>query len=106
MPERIQLRRAKGWRLPDGAVSVARPTRWGNPYVVGQHGTAAECVHFYGLLICGYLLLSESPTIAEQRGIRNDVLDHIEELRGHDLACWCRSGQPCHADVLLELANP
>lgn len=35
-PKRIQLRRTKGWRMPEGAMSVARPTRWGNPYVVGD----------------------------------------------------------------------
>jgi hypothetical protein len=34
-PERIQRRRAKGWRMPDGAVYVGRPTKWGNPWIVG-----------------------------------------------------------------------
>jgi hypothetical protein len=33
------------------------------------------------------------------------MLDHIHELRGKNLACWCRPGATCHADVLLELAN-
>ncbi|WP_019732123.1 DUF4326 domain-containing protein [Mycobacterium avium] len=31
--------------------------------------------------------------------------DVVDELAGHDLACWCPPDQPCHADVLLELAN-
>jgi hypothetical protein len=26
-------------------------------------------------------------------------------LRGKNLACWCKPGEPCHADVLLEIAN-
>jgi hypothetical protein len=30
---------------------------------------------------------------------------HVHELRGKNLACWCKPGEPCHADVLLELAN-
>lgn len=37
--------------------------------------------------------------------LRRMVLDRLQELRGHDLACWCRLDQPCHADVLLGLAN-
>lgn len=37
--------------------------------------------------------------------LRRMVLDRLQELHGHDLACWCRLDQPCHADVLLELAN-
>jgi len=57
MPKRIQRRRTKGWRMPEGAVYVGRPTKWRNPFVVGEvHG-------------------------------------------------WCPLDQPCHADVLLELAN-
>ena len=105
MPERIRLSRARGWRLPEGTVSVARPTRWGNPYIVGQHGTAARCVVLYRFLLLGQLRVSSSPTLAGLEAIRADVLDHIGELRGRNLACWCRLDQPCHADVLLELAN-
>lgn len=37
--------------------------------------------------------------------LRRMVLERLQELRGHDLACWCRLDQPCHAEVLLELAN-
>ncbi|SII07108.1 Uncharacterised protein [Mycobacteroides abscessus subsp. abscessus] len=33
------------------------------------------------------------------------IRDRMTELAGHDLACWCPLDQPCHADVLLELAN-
>jgi hypothetical protein len=29
-----------------------------------------------------------------------------EELRGRNLACWCAQGTPCHADVLIVIANP
>lgn len=40
----VQQRRTKGWRKPDGAISVARPHKWDNPFVVGEHGirTAAS----------------------------------------------------------------
>lgn len=30
---------------------------------------------------------------------------YLRDLRGRDLACWCPLDAPCHADVLLELAN-
>jgi len=104
-PRRIQLRRAKGWRLPEGAVRVDRATPWGNPFVVGRDGTAADCVALYRRLLAGYLALTAATSIEDQRRARAHVLAHIGELRGKDLACWCRPGSPCHADVLLELAK-
>lgn len=106
MPKRIQLRRTRGWRLPAEAVNVARPGPWGNPFVVGKHGTRAECVDLYEKLLAGLICLSNGPAVAEQRRARDHVLAHMDELRGKDLACWCRlDGKPCHGDVLLRLAN-
>ena len=89
-PQRIQLRRIKGWRKPDGAISVARPHKWGNPFVVGEHGirTAEDAVRLYRQWLVGTHLRSQ-----------------VSELAGHDLMCFCPRGQPCHGDVLLELAN-
>ena len=89
-PERIQLRRSKGWRKPEGAIVVARPTRWGNPYRIGGGLSRADAVELYRRHLAG------SPhLVAEARTV----------LRGHDLACWCPLSEPCHADVLLRLAN-
>jgi hypothetical protein len=104
-PRRIQLRRAKGWRLPEGAVNCARPGPWGNPFRVGVDGTAAECVELHLQLLAGNACLTNGPSIAEQRAYRLWVMTHICDIVGKDLACWCRPGQPCHADVLLRLAN-
>lgn len=104
MPERIQLRRAKGWRMPEDAVKVDRTTPWGNPFIVGKHGTQAECVDLYRKLMAGYLCVSTGD-IAAQAAAREYVAAHREKLRGKPLACWCRPGTPCHADVLLEIAN-
>lgn len=113
MPKRIQLSRAAGWRLPPNAVVVARPSRWGNFYRVGEpmcRATIRRWGHSYrqfdGLDHCcpdraeavrrfgAVLAFDEAiwPTLREQ-------------LAGKDLACWCPLDQPCHADVLLELAN-
>lgn len=104
MTQRIQLRSAKGWRIPADAVKVDRTTPWGNPFVVGKHGTQAECVDLYRKLMAGYLCISTGD-IAAQDAARKHVVANREDLRGKSLACWCRPGTPCHADVLLEIVN-
>lgn len=104
-PKRIRLSRAKGWRMPDGAVKVDRSTKWGNPFVVGVDGTRAECVDLYAKLSAGYICLSAGPTVDEQRAARDSMKKAREELRGRDLACWCQLDAPCHADILLKIAN-
>ena len=82
-PRRIQCRRTSGWRKPEGAVYVGRPSRWGNPFRVGvQVTTAAEAVSRFK----AETLPSWSP-------------EWIASLRGRDLMCWCRPGDPCHGDA-------
>lgn len=78
--------------MPKGAVYVGRPTRWGNPYHVSGVTTAAAAVELYR----DYLRRAPS---------QGEVTQGLERLRGKNLACWCPLDQPCHADVLLELAN-
>lgn len=89
-PRRIQLKRSKGWKIPPNTVIVDRRSKWGNPWRVGYRGieTAEQAVRIFR----EYMLGGGSGM-------------PIEELRGKDLACWCSQDQPCHADVLLELAN-
>jgi hypothetical protein len=101
MPERIQLKRTKGWRMPPNTVVVARPSKWGNPYIVGESGvaTADECVALYREWMCGCCKYPLS------RWQRDALREQLHELRGKNLACWCPIGSPCHADVLLEIAN-
>lgn len=111
-PRRIQQRRTKGWRKPEGAVSVARPSKRGNHYrvVPVSRGYAVKDPqnNYWG----------HYPTIQDARAravhlYRVDVTDIDQgnipliqkELRGKDLMCFCPLDQPCHADVLLELAN-
>lgn len=89
MPERIQQKRTKGWKMPPNTVSVARPHLWGNPYRVSAECTPAEAVAAYRRLV-------------EDGAYRRQ---HLHKLRGKNLACFCPLDQPCHADVLLELAN-
>jgi hypothetical protein len=96
-PDRIQLSRAKGWRLPPGTVVVARPSIWGNPFRVGDFGIPdqAAAVQRYREWLAG--------RVAGPKHL--DLLIRLPELRGKNLACWCKPGTPCHADVLMELAN-
>ena len=99
MPRRIQRKRTKGWRMPENTVYVGRPTIWGN--------------YFYK--VENYeLWLEESRTIGTYYAMadalncykhRDEVLRRLPELKGKNLACWCPLDKPCHADILLELAN-
>jgi hypothetical protein len=104
MPERIQRKRSKGWKMPDNTVYVGRPTKWGNPFVVGKRGGA-------------YTALVKDQRHAWQlyRSIAFDNQRLVEaaraELRGKNLACFCPlptepyAPDCCHAAVLLEIAN-
>ncbi|WJY18703.1 DUF4326 domain-containing protein [Alteriqipengyuania flavescens] len=122
-PRRIQLKRTKGFGLPDNTRNVARPTAWGNPwrpsdyidagYQAGQHEARRTCVEIYRAWLTGTSHWALTGwTIAPP---------DLSALRGLNLACWCKlcsrhalgkprgvdcpDCEPCHADVLLELAN-
>lgn len=102
---RIQRRRARGWRMPEGAVVVDRSTPWGNPFVVGKDGTRAQCVRMFRLLLGGWLCLSAGPGIPEQRASMRWIRQRVHLLRDAVLACWCPPSAECHADVLADLAR-
>jgi predicted RNA-binding Zn-ribbon protein involved in translation (DUF1610 family) len=88
---RVQRSRAPGARMPAGAIYVGRPTRWANPYPVSTYGRTLA-VTLYRLHLAS----------------RPELLNAARhELAGRALACWCPlDGRPCHADVLLTIANP
>lgn len=96
-PKRIQRQRTSGWRMPEGAVYVGRPTKWGNPFKVGE-------VSYRHLDETNRAITAEKAVALFRANFFYSGLD-ATELRGKDLACWCRLDQPCHADVLLELTN-
>ncbi|WP_405375947.1 MULTISPECIES: DUF4326 domain-containing protein [unclassified Microbacterium] len=120
MPERIQQRRTKGWRKPGNTVRVARPSRYGNPFRIGERAIIndatgvivdnskrqsiivrdrAHAVALYRDAVEGHIWVAEPSYPFIPR--RNE----IETLRGKNLMCFCPLDQPCHADVLLEIAN-
>lgn len=97
-PRRLQLSRSPGWRLPPNAVSVAAPTKWANPFRPARrtpeaNEAAVERFREY---------LAANPALIDAARV---------ELAGKDLACWCplvgapQKQMPCHADVLLHIAN-
>jgi hypothetical protein len=90
-PRRLKLSRKKGARLPKDAVVVARPTKWGNPYRPEKMTRTRAVANYRRDLLAGKLRVS--------------VEDVLCELKGRDLACWCPLDGPCHADVLIEIAN-
>ncbi len=101
MPQRIQRKRTKGWRLedasdnPNGVVYVGRPSKYGNPYSVTPASrldaySRVSAVEFYKVH------LERNPQLVE---------DAKRELRGKDLMCFCPLHQACHADLLLKIAN-
>ena len=99
--------------MPPNTVKVSRPGIWGNPFV---HSDAAEAVAAYRRLIGrGEKSFDMGPDgLQFAKGAHRHTLhwafaewveENIESLRGKNLACWCKLGSPCHADILLELAN-
>jgi hypothetical protein len=90
--------------MPENTVSVCRPGKWGNPFPVGAQGFVFEdgsAVFYRGSGATPKIVvdLYRSRTAPKLRDKAR------AELAGKDLACWCKPGDPCHADVLLELAN-
>lgn len=112
--KRIQRKRTKGWKIPENTVYVGRPSRWGNPFTpdmtwndvnpnivemvpeIGHHPVLERVIGIDACLRLYHTYI--------QIGITEGFVN-LDELRGKNLACWCKEGAPCHADVLLELAN-
>ncbi|MFE6634707.1 DUF4326 domain-containing protein [Streptomyces tendae] len=127
-PRRIQRRRTKGWRAPDGAVYVGRGSRWGNPCTQirtpaldgsewereGRLGKTSGERHAFvhpDKTITYHLVKDATREQATQMFRQWLVLMPSlaeaarAELAGRDLMCWCPPDEPCHADVLLAIAN-
>lgn len=120
--KRVQRTRVKGGGMPEGAVYVGRPTKWGNPFFHAQQFLGLDvALKLYRNTVTGMwnpaLLdgLRYNPTIAYDDHCRfierftrfgeSPLVSVRLDLRGHDLACWCPLDRPCHADILLEIAN-
>lgn len=121
-PARLQISRRKGFdlqalsRATNGlpAVKVSRPAKWGNPFsreAAIESGYATEAT--WRAFVVGCFRDWLGPTQSgrnwwqgpESDRRRKAILDGLPSLRGKNLACWCTLDAPCHADVLIELAN-
>lgn len=90
MPQRIQRKRTKGWRMPENTVYVGRGSRWGNPYTLEFYDREHAVNNFKQFEV----------------GRRTLTKRNIQKLlRGKNLACWCKLNETCHADILLKIAN-
>lgn len=109
-PVRVQRRRVKGWRLPPNTVCVDRSTRFGNPFRVTYDRVNRWCV-----VTTEKRWYCSSERVARRFSVwkfrrwasnpNSTVRHHMDELRGKNVACFCRLDRPCHGDVLLEIAN-
>ncbi|MEU7787702.1 DUF4326 domain-containing protein [Amycolatopsis sp. NPDC049159] len=119
-PKRIQRKRTAGWRMPEGAVYVGRPSKWGNPIDLSDVGSQFPSLDdeqvarmvvrdFQALAARGELSFPNWQFVGGRRGpvawTYPSVAEIRAELAGRDLACWCPLDQPCHAELLLEIAN-
>jgi len=100
-PKRIQRKRTKGWKMPPNTVYVGRPGIWGNPFDMSRGEIRMSVLTWYRMWLTGRKNKQGSEKL------RIEVLTRLRigELRGKNLACWCKLSEPCHADVLLEIAN-
>lgn len=88
-PGVLNLRTCPGREVPAGAVLVDRRTPFGNPYLIGKDGTRTDVIAHYERWLLA----------------RPDLVEKAKaDLAGRDLVCWC-APKPCHADVLLRIAN-
>lgn len=102
--------------MPANTVKVDRATRYGNPYFVVQNGDLWHVAKWMkrGEVRIPIRCSSDFPqkTDATKAAVEMFRVKRIPEirsliagLRGKNLACWCKSDEPCHADVLLDEAN-
>ncbi|RMI09385.1 DUF4326 domain-containing protein [Cellulomonas triticagri] len=105
MPARFQMSRQHPWaRDNPEAVIVDRRTRWGNPYRVGDITPVWRDRYGWGFVHTRASAVEAFADYAQSRGAPY-TRALVAELAGRDLACWCPLDQPCHGDVLLQIAN-
>jgi hypothetical protein len=95
-PKRIQRKRIKAWKMPPNTISVCRPGTWGNPHKVEGRITDFDAVAMFEDDLINMRLKDRKGT---------PLLLRVHELRGKNLACFCKEKANCHGDILLAYAN-
>ena len=70
-------------------IYIGRPSKWGNPFVIGRDGNREQVIEKYREYMLGNARLLAAAK---------------SELKGKVLGCWC-APQSCHGDVLAEVAE-
>jgi len=114
-PIRVQRKRTKGWKMPENTIYVGRPSFYGNPFKVGQTYKTmddltvlgwGEALQYMTGPLTKIIDNSDATEMFEKWVNRNPFAkEDLEKLRGKNLACFCALDKPCHADILLKLAN-
>ena len=115
-PQRMQLSRKAGFNLAAASLAlnglpaklITRPGRWGNPFTIDdtakRYGLDHAAAQVKAVELCAQWLRGAlDPALSPGEPPSRAVIR--AELQGHNLACWCKAGTPCHADILIELAN-
>lgn len=110
MPIRIQRRRIKGWRMPPDTIFVGRPSKWGNVFIVSPKKSVRQ-----SMIDSSCQVYIRVPTVEAAVKYFEIMVNHPEsakfkdevkaQLKGKNLACFCPIDSPCHADILLRIAN-
>lgn len=122
-PIRIQRKRVKGWKKPEGCINVSRPSKYSNPYKLSGDMIYGYAGHRRTILNPWIFIEVVGAITANERLIKlfedwvngseeHDIItcpytieDIKRELKGRNLMCFCKEGEICHADVLLKIAN-
>lgn len=117
-PIRVELLRKKGWKMPPNTIKVTRPSKWGNPFRIGGYFMIGDprpdspfrmswCEAMPAYADSNFVWIENAAMAVDffRRLMATGYHKDLSALRGKNLACWCKLGHPCHADVLLELAN-
>ena len=115
-PQRLQLSRRAGFDLQATSRAlnglparlISRPGKWGNPFTIEEtakrYGLDKDAAQAKAVALCGeWLRGTLDPALSPGPAPARELIR--AELGGHNLACWCKPGTPCHGDLLIELAN-
>jgi putative transposase len=97
--QRIQRKRTKGWRMPKNTIYVGRPSKWGNPYTIENVPQIGEAPKIFSVMYA-YRQYLQNRIVTDHQ-----FFEELKQLKGKNLACWCKLNEPCHADILLEVLN-
>lgn len=106
--KRIQRKRTKGWRMPENAISITRPGKYGNPFKIGKEVDDKwmeffDRIDFHSFFVKGYVPDREDSIYLFEKYVL-PTLD-LSKIKDKDIACFCRLDQECHGDTIIRKIN-